>query len=310
MTRQPEVLVAGHHHHLAAFDDDMDAVGLLDHVVIRPVLEPEPRAGVGAAAFGHGLGTVGEQGNFEHGGRSCIYTAHPRRRQPSTSFPSHRRTRIFFLGRCPSPPYKRMGLVMKFSPPHAPISEFPFRARRVRAFQTFLLAAAVGFFLSAGRGMAGGPAGPPVYTLADCLALVRKQNPDVLAEAKRVDAARATITTAKGGIYPSLTTTGYYQYREQSLTTQGGAVQNNIRKEDYYGDARVSQNLYSGGAVRNRIAAAKIQTEAENDTYQAQVDTSSLAVRTAFYQTLYNEASIGIRQEAVDLLARATQGPD
>lgn len=141
----------------------------------------------------------------------------------------------------------------------------------------------------------------PVYTLEDCLALVRKQNPDVLAAAKRVDAVRAAVTTAKAGVYPSLTSTGYYQYREQSLTSAGG-VNPNTRKDDYYGDARISQNLFSSGAVRNRIAAAKIQLEAEMNTYQAQIDTSTLAARLAFYQTLYAEATIPIRQQAVDLL--------
>ena len=148
---------------------------------------------------------------------------------------------------------------------------------------------------------AGKPAAVPVYTLQDCLALVSKQNPDVVAEGKRVEAARAAIFTARAGIYPSVTSTGYYQYREQSLSSQGG-VDGNTRKVDYYGDGRVSQNLYSAGAVRNRIAAAKITLEAENNTYLGQVDTSTLAARMAFYQVLFAEASIGVRQEAVDLL--------
>ena len=60
--------------------------------------------------------------------------------------------------------------------------------------------------------------------------------------------------------------------------------------------------MYSAGAVRNRIAAAKIQTDAQTSSYLAQVDASTLAARLAFYQTLYAESSIGIRQEAVDLL--------
>ena len=147
---------------------------------------------------------------------------------------------------------------------------------------------------------AGGPA-KPVYTLEDCLALVRRQNPDVVAAAKRVDAAQAAITTAKAPLYPSLTSTGYIQYREQNLTTQGGEQPTN-RKEDYAADVRLSQNLYSAQAVRNRIAAAKLQLEAETNTYQAQVDTSTLAARMAFYQTLYAESSIAVQQEAVDLL--------
>ncbi len=141
----------------------------------------------------------------------------------------------------------------------------------------------------------------PVYTLDDCVALARKQNPDVLAAAKRVDQARASVTTNKGPLYPSLSTSGYYQYREQSLTSAGGA-NTNIRKEDYYGTARVTQNVYSAGQVRNRVAYAKLQLQAENDSFLGQIDTSILATRQAFYQVLYAEAAVGVRQQAVDLL--------
>ena len=187
---------------------------------------------------------------------------------------------------------------------------FPCTRRRPRplrrslvAVSGFSLISLVGALLaSVGACRAGGPTGAPVYSLDDCLALVRKQNPDVIAAAKRAEAARAAITTAKATIYPALTSAGYIQYREQSLTTEGGATPTN-RKEDYSGDVRLSQRLYSAQADRNRIAAAKLQAEAETNTYQAQIDTSSLAARLAFYQTLYAEASIAIRQHAVDLLA-------
>ena len=114
-------------------------------------------------------------------------------------------------------------------------------------------------------------------------------------------AAPAAVTTAKAPLYPALTSAGYIQYREQSLTTQGGDAPTN-RKEDYSGDVRLSQNLYSAQAVRSRIAAAKLQLEAETANYQAQVDASTLLARLSFYQTLYAESSIAVEQEAVDLL--------
>ena len=172
--------------------------------------------------------------------------------------------------------------------------------RRPRLARRVAAALRLAVLLSASALPAGGPA-LPVYTLEDCLALARRQNPDVVAAAKRVDAAQAAVTTAKAPLYPALTSTGYLQYREQSLTSQGGQAPTN-RKEDYYGDVRLTQNLYSGQAVRSRIAAAKLQLEVETNTYQAQVDTSLLAARLAFYQTLYAEASIAVRQQAVDLL--------
>ncbi len=145
-------------------------------------------------------------------------------------------------------------------------------------------------------------AATPIYTLPDCVDLAAKQNPDVLAAAKRVDAARATIITARGAIYPSLTSTGYYQYRDQDIATEGG-VTPTYRAEDYVGDVRVTQNLYSAGAVRKRIDSAKLQTRVATLELQAALDTATLAVRTAFYQTLYAEANIGVRQQAIDLLA-------
>lgn len=180
----------------------------------------------------------------------------------------------------------------------------PFRrpraARRaaVRGWRTLLVLAVL-----AGATLPGTlpAAETPVYTLPDCLELTAKQNPDVLAAAKRTEAARATITTAKGALYPALTTTGYYQYREQDISTQG-SDQPRDRNVDYYGDARVSQNLYSGQAVRKRIDAAKLQTTISTLELQAALDTATLAVRTAFYQTLYAESNIGVRQQAIDLL--------
>ena len=142
----------------------------------------------------------------------------------------------------------------------------------------------------------------PDYSLAECMELTAKQNPDVLAAAKRVDAVRATITVAKGAIYPALTTNGYYQYRDQDIATQGGD-QPEFRKQDYVGDVRISQNLYSGGAVRKRIDASKLQTHIASLDLQAALDTATLAVRTAFYTTLYAQANIGVRQQAIDLLS-------
>ena len=194
-----------------------------------------------------------------------------------------------------------MALPMKFllCSPHRLA---PSRPGSAAAFMLSLIQATVCLLMPPVACRAGTPPAVPVYTLEDCLALARKQNPDVLAAAKRVDAARGGITSAKAPIYPTVSTSGYYQYREQSLTSAGGANAD-TRKEDYYGTARVSQNVFSSGQVRNRIAAAKIQAEVENDNLLGQVDTSVLATRLAFYQTLYAEATIDVRQQAVDLLA-------
>ena len=162
---------------------------------------------------------------------------------------------------------------------------------------------------------AGTDGGELVYTESDCVGIAVRQNPDVLASLKRVDASAGTVTASKGPLYPALTTTGFYQRLEQSVANGGQetltvnnkgvavlTTSNFVRPSDYYGDVRVAQSLYSGGAVRNRIAAAKLREKAAGFDYQTQLDVTTLAVRAAFYTTLFAEANIGIRQQAVDLL--------
>ena len=208
--------------------------------------------------------------------------------------------RRFFPWLLTLPFVQALALPMKISP-CSPRRSAPFRWGGAVALRVLLIRLAACCLIPAAPGRAESPAKVPTYTLDDCLALARKQNPDVLVAAKRVDAARANITTARAQVYPQVTTSGYYQYREQSLSSEGG-VAADTRKDDYYGTARVTQNVFSSGQVRNRIATAKLQADAENKTYLAQVDASLLATRLAFYQTLYAEASVDIRKQAVDLL--------
>ena len=141
----------------------------------------------------------------------------------------------------------------------------------------------------------------PAYTLSECLDIAARQNPDVLTASKRVDAAHAVWIQARAGVLPLLTSAGYYQRREQSVATNGGTV-NDIRPEDYFAEVRIAQNLFSSGAVRNRIAAAELAERIAALERKTALETVTLAVREAFYSTLAAQQSIGVRQQAVDLL--------
>jgi outer membrane protein len=143
--------------------------------------------------------------------------------------------------------------------------------------------------------------GQAIYTLDDCLGIAARQNPDVLVAAKQVDAAKAAIIQARAGVIPALTSTGFYERLEESVATNGGEYPT-FQPNDYTADVRVTQNLYSAGAVRSRIAIAMMQEHAAALNYQAALDTAALAVRTAFYQTLYSAGLIRVRQQAVDIL--------
>ena len=164
--------------------------------------------------------------------------------------------------------------------------------------------AALWWSLAAPLPLRAGPAagGRRIYGLEDCLALVPTQNPDVLAAGKQVDAAKALVTQARAGIFPTLSAQGYYQRRERSLASSGGLNQG-LRTDDYTGDVRLTQNIFSSFAVRNRIAAAHLNERIAVLTYQATLNTALAGVREVFYSTLAAEASIAVRQGAIDLLA-------
>lgn len=164
------------------------------------------------------------------------------------------------------------------------------------------LAAAALCVLPAGGALPLDAAAPgPAYTLAECLDLALQHNPDVEIASRRVEAARAAVLATKGALYPALSTSGVYQHLEQSYATSGGADITR-RPEDYSVTSRLTQNVYSAGAVRNRVAAIKLDLQAESLNYLTAVDTVVLAVRNAFYQTVFAEANIGVRGQAVDIL--------
>ena len=174
-----------------------------------------------------------------------------------------------------------------------------FRSRLLPARRwAFALAACCLVF--GGRESAAAPIA--VYTLADCVDMVARQNPDVLIAAKQVDAARAGVTQARAQIFPTLAASGFYQRREQDLANEGGLT-TGIRPDDYNGDIRLSQNVFSSFAVRNRIAAAHLTETIATLNYRAALNTAAPAVREAFYSTLAAEASIAVQQQAIDLLS-------
>lgn len=140
----------------------------------------------------------------------------------------------------------------------------------------------------------------PRYSLRDCLELARQQNPDVQIAAKQIEQARANITTARAGAIPTLRTDGYFQERQQSLATSGGT--NTNRPQDYTVSASVTQSLYSSGAVRERIAIAKVGEQIATKNFLAVVETMTLNVKLAYYRVLFADASVRVRRESVQLL--------
>lgn len=154
--------------------------------------------------------------------------------------------------------------------------------------------------------VASAAAAEPVRSLAECEATAREQNPDVQIARRQVEQARAQVTVARSGRLPTVRADGYLQRRERQLRTSGGANPD-VRAEDYTLTAGVSQNLYSSGAVRERIAIALLGERVASENLLSAEQSAILAVRLAFQQVLSAEQAVAVRREAIGLLQQQVE---
>jgi outer membrane protein TolC len=141
----------------------------------------------------------------------------------------------------------------------------------------------------------------PRYTLVECVNLALAKNPDVLIARKRVEEAAGMIVEARAGYLPALLSWGNYQKLESSYATLSGAIPTR-RDEIWTVAVRLTQNIYSGGAVPGRMQIARLTRDSRLLEYEAAVDRMIMDTRIAFYDILQNQAQVAVRQQAVALL--------
>jgi outer membrane protein TolC len=142
---------------------------------------------------------------------------------------------------------------------------------------------------------------PPRYTLAKCIEIALAQNSDLQVARKRLDEAAGAIVEARAGFLPSLTAAARYELLESDYASLNGASPN---QSDYLWDvrARLTENVFAGGADRGRMAMARLKMDSRILEYQAAVDRVMMDVRIAFYDILRNMAEIDVHQQATDFL--------
>jgi outer membrane protein len=137
----------------------------------------------------------------------------------------------------------------------------------------------------------------PVYVLSHCIDLAIEQNPDIAVARKRIEEAGGDITVARAQALPSISATGRARQREDE-----SAETTDLRDERYLASVQVTQNLFSGGGVRGKIGIAKLIAEKRRLDYKATVDRVVMEVRIGFYEVLYRQALMAVREEAVAVL--------
>jgi outer membrane protein len=140
-----------------------------------------------------------------------------------------------------------------------------------------------------------GQAARPSYGIDDAVTVAKKQNLEIAIARKQIQAARGGFVEARSGYLPSLTSTGLYDKREHQQDTR-------LRDEDYNVTLRLQQNVYTGGAVPNQVAIARLNIEKQDYLFQEVVSRVAMDVRVAFYELLLNRAKIRVHEDSVRVL--------
>jgi len=132
------------------------------------------------------------------------------------------------------------------------------------------------------------------------------KNADVLIARKHLEEAAGAIIVARAGFIPSLTSYANYEYLQSDYANLAGTSTNN-RPYIWNVNVRLTETIYAGGAVRGRMAIARLESESRTLDYEAAVDQAILDVRTAFYEILRNQAEVDVHEQAAGFLTQQAE---
>lgn len=135
----------------------------------------------------------------------------------------------------------------------------------------------------------------PTYTLEQSVKLANSQNPEIIIARKRIEAARGDFISARAGYLPSVLSNGTWDQREHQGQTR-------LRNEDYGASVRAQENIYTGGAVSNETAIARLNIEKQQYELQEIENRVAMEVRLGFYELLLNRAKVRVREDSVQVL--------
>lgn len=138
------------------------------------------------------------------------------------------------------------------------------------------------------------------YDVDQAVARAVAQNPEVVIAQKKIEAARGGVVEARSGFLPSVVSTGLLRERYEQTETR-------LRNDDYNASVRVIQNVYTGGAVTNQVAIARLNLQIQELEFQALTNRVAMETRIAFNELLLNRARVGVHEQSVGVLQQEVQ---
>lgn len=143
-------------------------------------------------------------------------------------------------------------------------------------------------------------------TLEQCLNRALENNPAILLAKQKIETSKGLIISAQSRLYPNVyLSSEVYQHEDDVLHQMDNATpQQRSFVNDWNANITVQQNIFSGGYVRNNIAAAKLQGDVDFIALQETINNTIYNVRKTFYDVLLNQSDISLRQQTISLLRK------
>ena len=142
----------------------------------------------------------------------------------------------------------------------------------------------------------------PLYDIEKALNLALQNNFRIKAAQAGIEGKLGQLIVAKATLYPTLTANARVSGSNQDPFGTTSTKSDNDYVGDWGTQIRITQNIFSGFANRNRIAAAKLEQEAEYFQYQATVNSVLYDLKNQFYTILLREIEVETKKETVKQL--------
>jgi len=133
-------------------------------------------------------------------------------------------------------------------------------------------------------------------TLEESIDYAVKHNTEVLKAKEEIRRNHGVIIETRSDMLPHLRAAASLTKREPQTTEFFGNTQS------FDSSVRLSQVIYAGGSILGSTRIAYLNREAAVLGFERVVAETILAVRTRFYEVLFNEQLIKVREESVKLL--------
>ena len=141
-------------------------------------------------------------------------------------------------------------------------------------------------------------------TVEQYRAKVLEYNQDIKQSRETVKAAIYALKGVQTGFFPKLQLGGNYSYQIEDLEFMPGV---DLKHDNYSAEAALSQNVYSGSAVRKQQEAAKLQKAIARLGEELTIDNIVYAADVSYWTVAANESLFYISQEFV-MIVRELDG--